>query len=1037
MKRNLLITALLCSSGLYASAHSSAPIPAPAGQTEAVAADYEYTGEMSINMSTGHFTAFSANKSYASTWQNYKGWSNVPVVRLISFSNKKAQNNMDVAGSNVTTIVAHRGSVDSEYALVVEKGYVITGVSFDFAIASGSSAVTVTPIGGTAVKSTAEGQHVEVKGLSADTVVAFKLSGENKAIALTNLKVTYGKVKPAFASGQLAINTSTGTLNGTSGYCSAWTSTQKSPQIKLDCGARNISVANSTDSIMQCYRGSQSDSKYTLTAQSGWVITGYSFDFTATDPAKPCGVTGPDGKKLTSSSAVQHIKATGLYDKSVVAFAMNDANHAINVSNFVVTWETDSAANTELPGYTVFDNSGAVPYRIPAIGTAANGDLVAVADYRYSKADIGSGRVDLHLRISQDNGQSWGEIMMPDNFKGDGQMTTWRHDKAAYGDPCIVGDRESSRMMIVSCSGFPGFFSKDEKHLGWARWYSDDNGQTWTGPEYIDMKYIYEPLAAAGTPVNGFFVGSGKIHQSRYIKKDKYYRLYCVGSTQENGGNKKNWVLYSDDFGESWDFLGGLKHAPIVNTADEPKAEELPDGSVLLSSRDVNGRYYNIYTFSGNDGISGSWGEKALSSSANKGLIANNGCNGEVQVVPVVRKADGVKTFIALQSLPTSGRKYVSIFYKDLTDKETYASPANFAKNWDGRYVVSNTSSAYSTWSWQKDNALAFIYEEGGGNGGYDIVYKRIDIPTLTGGKYDFDATRTFERQQIDWTLANRIKKMGALIDSIKPAVEANTKYIFGDKLITDASQLECKFGYSGGTAGKGDNQPISNLIDGNAATYFHTDYSKGNLKNGVHWFDVTAPAEGKFANTIVVNVTQRKGANADFVKEFTISGFNSEAKNDSVYIAKVTVPNVAAGQQSTMQFTIPEGASYKYLRFNVTATSNNRGYWHLAEFMLSKPDSLDANSPNVLHPDAYATMKDAIAAAEAAKQQATDNDIAALEEAYDAYLRALQGTATGIIATPAVKPGKATIYYDLMGRRVANPVKGVFITNTGKRVIK
>lgn len=41
MKRNLLITALLCSSGLYASAHSSAPIPAPAGQTEAVAADYE------------------------------------------------------------------------------------------------------------------------------------------------------------------------------------------------------------------------------------------------------------------------------------------------------------------------------------------------------------------------------------------------------------------------------------------------------------------------------------------------------------------------------------------------------------------------------------------------------------------------------------------------------------------------------------------------------------------------------------------------------------------------------------------------------------------------------------------------------------------------------------------------------------------------------------------------------------------------------------------------------------------------------------
>lgn len=70
---------------------------------------------------------------------------------------------------------------------------------------------------------------------------------------------------------------------------------------------------------------------------------------------------------------------------------------------------------------------------------------------------------------------------------------------------------------------------------------------------------------------------------------------------------------------------------------------------------------------------------------------------------------------------------------------------------------------------------------------------------------------------------------MGALIDSIKPAVEANTKYIFGDKLITDASQLECKFRYSG--ENQGDNQPISNLIDGKADTYFHTDYSKGDLK--------------------------------------------------------------------------------------------------------------------------------------------------------------------------------------------------------------
>lgn len=1038
MTKHLLITTLLLGSSLCATAMVSIPFAAPAGAETSVAAtaDYQYTGEMAINMATGKFTVLNSNGTYASTWQSNKGWSNVPTIKLISQTNGAAKNNIDVAKCKGDTIVANRGADDSEYSLVIASGYEITSVSFDFVTAPGSSAVKVTA-GDTDYTSSGQAQHVNLTGLKAGTVVAFKLTGANNGIAVTNFKVSYGKVKPSISKGTLNINTSTGSLNKDRDYCSAWTSTQAEPQIKLDCGVNNIAVANCTDSIMQCYRGSQGDSNYTLSATSGWVITGYSFDFTAVDASKTCGVTGPDGKKLTSSATVQHIEATGLYSQSVKAFTMNDANNGINISNFVVTWETDTvnAADKILPGYTVFDNSGSIPYRIPAIGTAHDGTLVAVADYRYTKADIGGGRLDLRLRRSEDNGKTWGELMTPEVFQGDGNLATWRHDKAAYGDPCIVGDRESARMMITSCSGFPGFFVTNGTHQGWARWYSDDNGKTWSEPEYLDEKFVYEPLRKkGGIDPKGFFVGSGKIHQSRYIKKDKYYRLYCAGSTQETGqGSTKNWVLYSDDFGQTWDFLGGCKQSPIPTSADEPKVEELPDGSVIISSRHVQGRHYNIFTFSGNDGISGSWGTMALSNSSNKGLTANNGCNGEIQIVPVVRKADGVKTFIALQSLPTSGRTNVSIFYKDLTDASTYASPANFAKDWDGSYQVSNATSAYSTWSMQHDNTLAFLYEENSSNGGYDIVYKNIDIPTLTSGKYEYDTSRTYTRKDIDWAQAERNKQMAELIDSIKPAVEANTQYVEGDKLITNANQLECKFGYT--VAGKDDNQPVSNLIDGNATTYFHTDYSKGNLKNGMHWFDVTAPAGGCFDGTIEVDATQRNGG-VDFVKEFTISGFNSEAKDDSVFIAKVTLANAGKGQQSHMEFTIPEGTSYKYLRFNVTATAMNRGYWSLAEFMLSRPDSLDANCPNAKYPDAYETMKDAIAAAEAADQP-TEADIAAFADAYDAYLRALQNTATAITGTPAAKPGKATIYYDLQGRRVMNPTKGVFVTNTGKRIIK
>ena len=53
---------------------------------------------------------------------------------------------------------------------------------------------------------------------------------------------------------------------------------------------------------------------------------------------------------------------------------------------------------------------GKIPYRIPAIATTKNGTLIAVADYRYCYSDIGFGPVDLHYRLSHDNGYTYGSI---------------------------------------------------------------------------------------------------------------------------------------------------------------------------------------------------------------------------------------------------------------------------------------------------------------------------------------------------------------------------------------------------------------------------------------------------------------------------------------------------------------------------------------------------------------------------------------------------------------------------------------------------
>lgn len=425
---------------------------------------------------------------------------------------------------------------------------------------------------------------------------------------------------------------------------------------------------------------------------------------------------------------------------------------------------------------------------------------------------------------------------------------------------------------------------------------------------------------------------------------------------------------------------------------------------------------------------------KALSSSAVNGLVANNGCNGEIQIVPVVRKKDGKKTFLALQSLPTSGRTNVSIFYKDLTDEATYTTPANFAKDWDGSFVVCDFSSAYSTWSWQHDNALAFLYEEGGGtSGGYNIVYKRIDIPTITDQEYDFDTSYKYERFNIDWAQADLNKEMASLLTTVKKTSEANSSFVKEDvKLITDASQLTCKFGHKemGGTGD--DAQDISNLIDGNPATYYHTYWGAGAQPNGSHFMDVTLPEGQTFQGRIEVDVTRRSKASADHITQFTISCWNNAT--DTTQIAVVNVPNASDGAQATCEFTIPEGKSYSSLRFNVTGTTNNRGYWHMAEFQLY-PVSLDPKCLNALCADAYKQLAEAIATAEAV-EKVSEADVTALQTAYQAYLDALAPITSigGVSIQPATTTGSAI--YDLQGRKVQRMVKGVYIVN-GKKVVR
>ena len=371
-------------------------------------------------------------------------------------------------------------------------------------------------------------------------------------------------------------------------------------------------------------------------------------------------------------------------------------------------------------------------YRIPDIVQQPDGSLLAIGDDRHnSDSDIGSNRgIDIVGRISIDLGRTWGEIFMI----ADGDARRSGFDNS-HGDAAAVVDRLTGKLLIMCASGRQGFQASTLLNPLRVGRYTSDDGQTWDGQEVTDDIYgIFD-----GHPeVNALFFSSGRICQSSQIKQGEYYRIYSAVDGPVGVGCM---VLYSDDFGMTWQALGGPEARPtIAPYGDEAKVEELPDGNVLLSCRSkqtaTSGRLFNIYDYK-----TGLWSEMAVSNDPEAGTFSENcSCNGELLIVPVIRTSDGQRMHLALQSVPRGpGRQRVSIYYKPLTGSEDYDEPADFSTGWNCHQVTPNYS-AYSTMIALQNGDIAFLFEDCNDNEGstsaYDLMFRRLSIERITDGRY-------------------------------------------------------------------------------------------------------------------------------------------------------------------------------------------------------------------------------------------------------------------------------------------------------------
>jgi sialidase-1 len=312
----------------------------------------------------------------------------------------------------------------------------------------------------------------------------------------------------------------------------------------------------------------------------------------------------------------------------------------------------------------LFDASmqdGVSCYRIPAIVTAPNGDLVAAIDERVpSCGDLNLSRdINIVLRRSFDNGQTWTDIETVVNYP-DGQSAS---------DPSMIVDKITGDIFL-----FYNFMDLDnEKDVYYLHvTKSSDNGKNWSKPEDITQQ-----ITKPEWKTDFKFITSGRGIQTREGKL-----LHCLVNL-DNGLH----IFGSDDHGERWYLID----TPII-PGNESKIVELDDGRWMINSRLNNPGYRHVH-------ISADQG-KTWESRADTSLV-DPGCNASIIKYSSIKEGEDKNILLFSNARNADSRKHmtVSLSYDE-------------GKTWEHSRKIYAGASAYSSLTVLKNGDIGLFFEK-------------------------------------------------------------------------------------------------------------------------------------------------------------------------------------------------------------------------------------------------------------------------------------------------------------------------------------
>ena len=364
-------------------------------------------------------------------------------------------------------------------------------------------------------------------------------------------------------------------------------------------------------------------------------------------------------------------------------------------------------ASTELPtsmsqAQHLAPNTATDNYRIPAITTAPNGDLLISYDER--PKDNGNGGSDApnpnHIvqRRSTDGGKTWSAPTYIHQGTETGK-------KVGYSDPSYVVDHQTGTIFNFHVKSYDqgwggsraGTDPEDRNVIHAEVSSSTDNGWTWT----------HRTITADITKDNPWvsrFAASGQgiqIHHGTHAG-----RLVQQYTIKTAGGAVQAVSVYSDDHGTTWQ-----AGSPVGTGMDENKVVELSDGSLMLNSRASDGSGFRKVATSTDGGQT--WSEPVSDTSLPDSVD-------NAQIIRAFPNAapDDPRAKVLLLSHSPNPRPWSR-------DRGTISMSCDDGASWATGKVFHEPFVGYTTIAVQSDGSIGLLSEDASDGASYGGIWYR------------------------------------------------------------------------------------------------------------------------------------------------------------------------------------------------------------------------------------------------------------------------------------------------------------------------